>query len=413
MNENQNVEQWKPPGGDMEAYQPPAVGQQTPQQARIESVATVLHTAIQRASTLVLTPEQDAALNEDFPDEAFKPGASGKEHLIYIEHAFLRDRFNAVLGRGQWSMVRTRPHWAEEYRTAKGLSATRIYAEAALLIKGCYVGEAIGEMTYYPNNESQNYGDAAEGAMTAAFRRCAKNFGVGLQAWKKDFSTGWQQRQRTGAPRPAQQAPAPTAPAQAPQPKPAATTQQVTGGATSKTREWMLAKLIAAYPEETVKLWACTHDMLCLGESLNVWPLNHVPTTGPGIRELMSRIQDWVKAQTENISNDEDAPPTEDATAPAGDDWSTQPWASVVVTVPPAGSKKAEYRQNADTVGSLYAKVQNNDETARKRFWGLAKGWSPQPWVGSDGVTRQPSQNDLNCRAAFDQFLAWHDGGAK
>lgn len=412
MNE-QSVEQWKPPGGDVEAYQAPPVGVQTPAQARVESVATVLHTAIQRASTLVLTPEQDAALAEDFPDEAFKPGAAGKEHLIYIEHAFLRDRFNAVLGRGQWSMVRTRPHWAEEYRTAKGLSATRIYAEAALLIKGCYVGEAIGDMVYYPNNESQNYGDAAEGAMTAAFRRCAKNFGVGLQAWKKDFGAGWQQRQRTGAPRPAPQAPqAPQAPAQpaAPQARPAATAAQATGGATSKTREWMIAKLIAAYPEGTVQLWAVSHKILLHSEPLTAWPLNHVPTTGPGIRELLGKIQDWVKTQTENIDTDEDAPPTDEAPAPAGDDWSTQPWASVVVTVPPAGSKKAEYLQNADTVGSLYAKVQNNDETARKRFWGLCKGWSPQPWVGSDGQTRQPSQHDLNCRAAFDAFLAWHDG---
>lgn len=419
MSENPNIEQWKPPGGDVEAYQPPTAGQQTPQQARVDSVATVLHTAIQRASTLVLTPEQDAALNEDFPDEAFKPGASGKEHLIYIEHAFLRDRFNSVLGRGQWSMVRTRPHWAEEFRTAKGLSATRIYAEAALLIKGCYVGEAIGDMVYYPNNDSQNYGDAAEGAMTAAFRRCAKNFGVGLQAWKKDFGEGWQQRQRTGqpAPKPAQN----TAPAgnafpgkTTPKPQQNATSQPATsekalGGATLKTREWMIAKLIAAFPEGTIQLWAVTHKILLHTEPLTNWPLSHVPTTGPGIRELMGKIQDWVTAQTENIDTDEDAPPV-DEPAPAGDDWSTQPWASVVVTVPPAGSKKAEYLQNADTIGSLYAKVQNNDETARKRFWGLAKGWTPQPWVGSDGQTRQPSQNDLNCRAAFDAFLAWHDG---
>ena len=49
-------------------------------------------------------------------------------------------------------------------------------------------------MEYYPNNASQNYGDAVEGAKTAAFRRCAKEFGVGLQAWKKDFCEGWWKR---------------------------------------------------------------------------------------------------------------------------------------------------------------------------------------------------------------------------
>ena len=430
MNENQNVEQWKPPGGDVEAYQAPPAGQQTPAQARVEAVSTLLHAAYQRASTLELTPEEDEKLSAEFPDEAFKPGASGKEHLIYIEHAFLRDRFNSVFGRGKWAMLRTRPHWAEEYRTAKGTQATRIYAEAALLVRGCYVGEAIGDMTYYPNNDSQNYGDAAEGAMTAAFRRCAKNFGVGLQAWKKDFGAGWQQRQRTGAPahstpyvQNAGRAPsAPPAPAgntvsgqTTPKPQQNATSQpstseKVLGGATVKTREWMIAKLIAAFPEGTLQLWAVTQRILLHGEPLTNWPLSHVPTTGPGIRELLGKIQDWVKAQTENILTDDDAPPVEDAPAPAGDDWSTQPWASVMVTVPPAGSKKAEYLQNADTIGSLYTKVQASDEVARKRFWGLAKGWTPQPWVGSDGQTRQPSQNDLNCRAAFDAFLAWHDG---
>jgi len=176
----------------------------TPAQARVESVARTMDTAMNRASTLQLTPEENAALEADFPDDAFKPGAAGKENLIYIEHAFLRDRFNSVIGRGQWALLRTRPHWGEEFRTAKGVEAVRLYADCALLVRGCMVAEAIGEMTYYKNNDSQNYGDAAEGAVTAAFRRCAKNFGVGLQAWKKDFCDGWWQRRR-GGPRPAPQ----------------------------------------------------------------------------------------------------------------------------------------------------------------------------------------------------------------
>ena len=170
----------------------------TPAQARVESVARTMDAAMNRASTLTLTPEENAALEADFPDEAFKPGAAGKENLIYIEHAFLRDRFNKVIGRGQWALLRTRPHWAEEFETTKREKAVRIYADCALLVRGCMVAEAIGEMVYYPNNASQNYGDAAEGAVTAAFRRCAKNFGVGLQAWKKDFCEAWWERRHQG-----------------------------------------------------------------------------------------------------------------------------------------------------------------------------------------------------------------------
>jgi hypothetical protein len=92
---------------------------------------------------------------------------------------------------GQWALVRSRPHWGEDFVTGKGQKAVRIYADCALLIRGCLVSEAIGEMVYYPNNAIQSYGDAEEGSETAAFRRCAKKIGVGLQAWKKDFCEAW------------------------------------------------------------------------------------------------------------------------------------------------------------------------------------------------------------------------------
>lgn len=62
------------------------------------------------------------------------------------------------------------------------------------MVRGCFVSEAVGEMSYFPHNDSQNYGDAVEGAKTAAFRRCCKEFGIGLQAWKKDWCAGWWQR---------------------------------------------------------------------------------------------------------------------------------------------------------------------------------------------------------------------------
>lgn len=200
---NRAVAEWTGPAKPM-----------TPAQARVESVARVMDAAMNKASTLILTPEENAGLEADFPDEAFKPGAAGKQDLIYIEHAFLRDRFNSVIGRGQWAILRTRPHWAEEHS-----NSVRIYADCALLVRGCMVAEAIGEMTYFKNNAASNYGDAAEGAVTAAFRRCAKNFGVGLQAWKKDWCEGWWARKKSGArpqPAPQQSAPKTTQPAPTP-----------------------------------------------------------------------------------------------------------------------------------------------------------------------------------------------------
>ena len=72
--------------------EPPAKPQVTAAQAKIEAVAQLTAAAYSKASELKLTPEEIKALQADFPDEAFKSGAAGKEALIYIEHAFLRDR---------------------------------------------------------------------------------------------------------------------------------------------------------------------------------------------------------------------------------------------------------------------------------------------------------------------------------
>lgn len=169
----------------------------TAAQAKIDAVANLTAKAYDRASQLSLTPEEIKALQAPFPDEAFKPGAAGKESLIYIEHAFLRDRLNEVIGPGQWALI-PRSRWAEDFVTSKGQPASRVYVEAMLMIRGCFVAEAVGEMEYWKNNASQNYGDAVEGAKTAALRRCCKEFGIGLQAWKKDWCAGWWQRKKPG-----------------------------------------------------------------------------------------------------------------------------------------------------------------------------------------------------------------------
>lgn len=167
----------------------------TAAQAKVNAIADLTMSAYQKAATLNITPEEVAKLSADFPDEAFKPGAAGKEHLIYIEHAYLRGRLNEVFGMGQWALI-PRNRWAEEFTTAKGVPGTKVYVEAMLVVRGCFVGEAVGSMDYYPSNGQQDYSDAVEGSKTAAFRRCAKEFGIGLQAWKKDWCEGWWQRKR-------------------------------------------------------------------------------------------------------------------------------------------------------------------------------------------------------------------------
>lgn len=195
------------PVGAIEQVKP----QVTAAQAKVEAVASLTFKAYERASMLTLSPDEIAKLQAEFPDEAFKPGAAGKEHLIYIEHAFLRDRLNAVIGPGQWALI-PRSRWAEDFVSQKGVPGSRIYVEAMLVVRGAFVSEAVGEMEYYPKNASQNYGDAVEGAKTAALRRCCKEFGIGLQAWKKDWCEGWWQRKNAARRAPVNRPPSTSAP---------------------------------------------------------------------------------------------------------------------------------------------------------------------------------------------------------
>jgi hypothetical protein len=168
--------------------------------AKLDGVAAMLSSAYSKAGQLSLTKEESDALLKEFPDTAFRPGAAGKENLIYIEHADLRDRLTSVIGLGQWTLITVRS-WEEPFELPpKGnlppVQGVKVYTETALVIRGCFVGNAVGDMDYYPHNLQQNYGDAFEGAKTAAFRRCAKEFGIGLQAWRKNWCDGWWERHR-------------------------------------------------------------------------------------------------------------------------------------------------------------------------------------------------------------------------
>ncbi len=172
--------------------------------AKNDAVSKLMETSYAKAGQLQLTKEESDALLAEFPDTAFRPGAAGKESLIYIEHADLRDRLTAVLGLGQWTLVTVRS-WEETFEHTKYVNnqpklvqGIKVYTETALIVRGCFVGNAVGDMDYYPDNLQANYGDAFEGAKTAAFRRCAKEFGIGLQAWRKNWTEGWWSRRNQG-----------------------------------------------------------------------------------------------------------------------------------------------------------------------------------------------------------------------
>lgn len=176
---------------------------QTPTEAKAQAVGALLVKAVDRASELRLSQEETAKLKADFPDEAFRTGAAGKENLIYIEHMHLRNRMDEALGMGQWSIVPL-SRWNETFaytdKHGQQHEGIKVFVEAALIVRGCYCGQAIGDMDYYPTNVAVNLGDAVEGAKSAVLRRCTKEFGIGLQAWSKAWRDGWWARQGTKTP---------------------------------------------------------------------------------------------------------------------------------------------------------------------------------------------------------------------
>jgi hypothetical protein len=202
-----------------------------------------------------------------------------------------------VIGPGQCAIV-PRNRWAEDFSTAKGTEASRVYVEAMLCVRGCFVSEAVGEMVYYKNNDSQNYGDAVEGAKTAALRRCAKELGIGLQAWKKTWCEGWWARRRAGKP--------------APQPPPANVPQSGTAKRPDAAKsasaalpppteaqrlKWIgmlrpLGQAALDYAYEKGWLVGPTEDNA--GEPLEVLGLEHVPRSKKEANSILEDIQRWM-----------------------------------------------------------------------------------------------------------------------
>ena len=168
---------------------------QNPAEAKALAVANLTISCYQRASQLPMTAEERAALLAPFADECFKLGAGGNASLIYLEHPYLRNRLNEVFGPGQWAPI-PRSRWGEHFTAKKGTPGIRVYVEVMLVIRGCFVGESIGSMEYYPDNGATDYADAVEGVKTEGLRRCIKELGVGLQAWEKDFAKEWLKRKR-------------------------------------------------------------------------------------------------------------------------------------------------------------------------------------------------------------------------
>jgi hypothetical protein len=264
-----------------------------------------------------LSKEDVAALAADFPDEAFQQGAAGKENLIYIEHAALRERLDQVIGMGQWCLIPIR-RWEEQFiyqkeiwqnnrRTGQfeDVKGSHVYVDAILLIRGAYVASAIGEMTYYPDNHSQNYGDAVEGAETAALRRCCKRLGVGLQAWRKDWCEGWWTRKRKGPGlsngiKPTQGTTSATKTPQTATSAPPSTAPEPKANAAFRLKALNNLKGAPGQPNRgLVEAYLRSKLWISGDQAPEAWSLEHVPATKESMSALQEDLQKFELSQRE------------------------------------------------------------------------------------------------------------------
>jgi len=148
----------------------------TPEMTKLEygdEIKKMIHTA----GTLELTQEQNSVLYSDPNDEDIYIIPDGKIYMSWTKYA---ERLNKAFGGTGWALV--------PEGMPKSHNGT-IYWPHHLVIKGIYIGTAIGEQQLA--NNQMTYGEACEGAKSNALMRCCKNMGIGIKLWDKVFVNYW------------------------------------------------------------------------------------------------------------------------------------------------------------------------------------------------------------------------------
>lgn len=151
-------------------------------QSRDRQLEALLIPAYRNASKLKLKATERRKLMKPFPGDAFEIRPDG---IVFIPHIFLSSRLNQVFNPGEWMLV-CRKHWEDE-------NSRSVRAEYTLIIRGCAIGEAMGE--HFFDAMSGKYGDALESTRAEALRRiCAKTLSCGEQIWQPAFVKSWKKK---------------------------------------------------------------------------------------------------------------------------------------------------------------------------------------------------------------------------
>lgn len=385
----------------VQATAPASWEQHLPQPTRADEYSSALAQAYAKAGTLILTKEESEALMAPFPDEqvAVRP----HDGLLYIPHILVSDRLTRVLGPGQWTMVR---RW-EKFE--EGV----IYAEYVLIIRGVFVGEAIGGQAYQPKNPKMNYSDALEGTQGEALRRiCGKRLSLGSQVWSPDYCDSWLSKHgnwttengkrvcrkrniRTQmTPERAEPVKPPSHATQVPKmpeiavPEPKQTTVASTEPDESpetKRARWL--KLLRPLEPVATQL-LIESGVLLPNETIEDLPVSKVPLTKAVAAHFIEQCRlriDGIQAETAPEVTTSDTPPEPPA---SGDNHEEEWWYKFPV---PFGKDK----------GCPLGKLD------KKTLYGWWANYQPEPRTDKNGKTWPVSQSDRDFRRALD-FIGSH-----
>lgn len=131
------------------------------------------------ASLLKLSETEAASLAAILPDEDHDILPTGE---VYVTQVRYRRLLNATLGPGQWALV-PRGGWTRQ--------GTTLCREYALVVRGSFVAESVGEAEYQESNERMTWATAAESCKSNALTRCCKDLGIASECWDRHWADAW------------------------------------------------------------------------------------------------------------------------------------------------------------------------------------------------------------------------------
>lgn len=130
-------------------------------------------------ASLAIPQAEAAKLMAVLPDNDHDILPTGE---VYVAQVHYRRLLNNTFGPGSWALV-PRGEFVKQGKT--------ICREYALVVRGRFVAEAVGEQDYHESNDRMSYASAAEGVKSNALTRCCKDLGIASECWDKRWCEKW------------------------------------------------------------------------------------------------------------------------------------------------------------------------------------------------------------------------------